>query len=492
MRESGILLPVFALPSRYGIGSFSKEAYELIDFMKRAGQKKWQVLPLGVTSYGDSPYQSFSAFAGNPYFIDLDALHAWGLLQKEEYVSVDFGQERDTVDYGRLYRERRRILKIAYRRFDADGDRRYLDFCRRNSGWLEDYSLFMALKEKHGGRSWDQWEEPLRARDSEAVRTFREQEAQEIGFYWFEQYLFFAQWEALHRYAKEQGIEIIGDIPIYAAYDSADVWAEPALFQLDERLLPRAVAGCPPDGFSSTGQLWGNPLYDWEEHARTGYQWWIRRISHCLRLYDVLRVDHFRGFDAYYSIPAGESTAENGHWEQGPGIRLFETLREKLGELNIIAEDLGFLTDSVVELVRKTGFPGMKVLQFAFDSREESDYLPHNYDKNCVVYTGTHDNDTLLGWYQTMDDADREFSARYMNNRGTPPEEIHWDFIRLAMSSVADLCVIPIQDYLGLGSSARINTPSTLGNNWKWRLREGQLTDSLAERIREMTELYGR
>ncbi len=492
MRESGVLLPVSSLPSRYGIGSFSKEAYEFIDFLKRAGQKKWQVLPLGPTGYGDSPYQSFSTFAGNPYFIDLDALIGWGLLSREECDSFDFGKDERNVDYGRLYEARNRILHLAFTRFQPEGNVEYERFCAESAYWLEDYSLFMVLKDMNDGKSWNQWEEPLRNRHPEILPGLKETYAYEMSFYRFQQYMFRKQWENLHRYAAKCGIEIIGDIPIYVAFDSADTWANPELFQFDENHEPAAVAGCPPDAFSADGQLWGNPLYNWEYHRETGYKWWISRVAYCLNLYDVLRVDHFRGFDAYYSIPAKDKTAENGHWEAGPGKELFQVLRENLGEMNIIAEDLGYLTDSVIELVRSTGFPGMKVLQFAFDSREEGDYLPHNYEKNCVVYTGTHDNDTIRGWYEVLEGQDKELSVRYMNNQNTPPEEVHWDFIRLAMASVADLCIIPLQDYLGLGSEARINTPSVLGGNWKWRMRPGQLNDELAERISQMTRLYGR
>lgn len=492
MRKSGILLPVSSLPSGYGIGSFSKEAYEFIDFLKKAGQKLWQVLPLGPTSYGDSPYQSFSTFAGNPYFIDLDALAGCGLLTREECEAYDFGTDETSVDYGKLYESRGKILRLAYQRFSGQNDSEYQQFCQQNEYWLKDYSMFMALKDQHGGKSWIEWEEPYRMRQPGALLRLQETAGDEIGFYYFQQYMFRRQWDNLHLYAAKNGIQIVGDIPIYVAFDSADTWANPELFQLDEKLTPIAVAGCPPDAFSATGQLWGNPLYRWDYHRQTGFEWWIRRVSFCLNLYDVLRVDHFRGFDAYYSIPYGDETAEHGHWEQGPGKELFRTLKEALGEMHIIAEDLGYLTDSVIELVRDTGFPGMKVLQFAFDSREESDYLPHNYDKNCVVYTGTHDNDTIFGWYETLAAPDKELSIRYMNNADTPVNEIQWDFIRLAMASVADTCIIPMQDYLGLGSEARINVPSTLGTNWKWRMKKGQIDDALAERICEMSRLYGR
>lgn len=492
MRQSGILLPVSSLPSKYGIGSFSKEAYEFIDFLKTSGQKTWQVLPLGPTGYGDSPYQSFSTFAGNPYFIDPETLISWGLLAREECEAFDFGQDETQVDYGKLYASRGRLLRMAFARFAPDKDAGYERFCTENAYWLDDYCLFMALKEMHGGKCWQEWEAPYKNRAPEAITALKAEAAREIAFYRFRQYLFRRQWEALHRYANENGVSIIGDIPIYVSLDSADTWAHPELFQLDSDKRPTAVAGCPPDGFAASGQLWGNPLYDWTYHRQTGYEWWTRRMAYCLQLYDVLRVDHFRGFDEYYSVPAGSVTAQYGHWEKGPGLELFEILRTKLGDAQIIAEDLGFLTDSVAALVRSTGFPGMKVLQFAFDSREESDYLPHNYDKNCVVYTGTHDNDTVRGWYEKMAVADRELSVQYLNNRNTPDEEIHWDFIRLAMASVANLCVIPMQDYLGIGSEGRVNTPSTLGSNWTWRMKPGQTTEALAKRIRQMTKLYGR
>jgi 4-alpha-glucanotransferase len=352
--------------------------------------------------------------------------------------------------------------------------------------------LYMAEKDNHDGRPWTTWEEPIRNREEEALTKAREKLAEKIQFYAFQQYMFLKQWSKLHQYANANNIEIIGDIPIYVAFDSADTWADPKLFQFNEMNEPIAVAGCPPDRFSVNGQLWGNPLYRWEYHKKTGYQWWTARIAYSLKLYDILRVDHFRGFDEYYAIPFGAATARFGQWKQGPGIAFFNTLREKLDNMKMIAEDLGYLTDSVRQLVKDTGFPGMKVLEFAFDSREESDYLPHSYEKNCVVYTGTHDNDTIQGWYDTMNEHDREFAVRYMHNDRTPRNELHLDFVRMAMSSVADLCIIPIQDYLGLGGEARINVPSTIGTNWKWRLQKNQMNDNLITEMREMTKLYGR
>ena len=479
MRESGILLPVFALPSAYGIGCFSKEAYEFVDQLKEAGQSKWQILPLGPTGYGDSPYQSFSTFAGNPYFIDLETLIREGLLTEEECKSYDFGEIQDSIDYEKLYLNRFKILHQAYRRFDGSQNWEYREFLDENRDWLDEYCLFMALKNKHGGVSWREWKAPYRDRVENALGEARSELAGEIDFYRFQQYEFNRQWKRLHAYANENGIEIIGDIPIYVAFDSADTWAAPELFQFDENKEPSAVAGCPPDGFSATGQLWGNPLYDWEYHKKTGYAWWMRRIVHCFRLYDIVRIDHFRGFDEYYAIPYGEKTAVNGKWMPGPGIEFFRTMEEKLGRLNIIAEDLGFLTDSVLKLLDDTGFPGMKVIQFAFDSRESANYLPHTYTENCVVYTGTHDNDTTRGWYHHVNKECRDFAKEYLHKHALDEDELAWDFIAMAMGSVAKLCVIPVQDYLCRGSEARINTPSTLGINWVWRLKKDEINDTL-------------
>ena len=492
MRASGMLLPIASLPSKYGIGTFSKSAYDFVDILKAAGQKFWQILPLGPTGYGDSPYQSFSTYAGNPYFIDLDQLVKEGLLSEKECESYDFGTNRRHIDYGKIYKSRFLILQKAYKRCKLENDPEYKKFLEENEEWLDDYCLYMAVKNHFDGVSWDHWDEDIRLQKREAMEQLQYELADEAGFYAFLQMKFEEQWSALKSYANEKGIRIIGDIPIYVALDSADTWYHPELFQFDENRMPVAVAGCPPDGFSATGQLWGNPLYQWEYHGKTGYQWWMRRMEYSFRMYDVVRVDHFRGFDEYYSIPAGSETAIHGTWEKGPGIEVFQKMQEKFGKLDIIAEDLGFLTPSVLKLVKDTGFPGMKVLEFAFDSREESDYLPHNYTTNCVVYTGTHDNNTIRGWYEEMDEADRQLSVDYMNNAHTPGDEIHWDFVRLALSSVAKLAVIPVQDYLGLGGEARINTPSTLGENWRWRMLSGEITDEIAVKCRKMAKLYGR
>ena len=497
-RASGILLPVFSLPSEHGIGCFSKEAYQFVDMLKKAGQSYWQILPLGPTGYGDSPYQSFSTFAGNPYFIDLAALAGEGLLTDAESREYDSEEQDESIDYEKIYKTRFKVLKKAHERFrdrmaGVHHEREaYEKFVSENDFWLDDYSLYMAVKDKNDGVSWNEWDAPLKNREEEALSEAREELAEEISFYKFQQYEFDRQWKKLHSYANEQGVKIIGDIPIYVAFDSADTWAAPQMFQFDENNEPEGVAGCPPDAFSATGQLWGNPLYDWEYHKKTGYEWWIRRIEHCLKLYDVVRIDHFRGFDEYYSIPYGETTAINGQWLPGPGMDLFRAIEEKLGRPEIIAEDLGFLTPSVLKLLKDSGFPGMKVLQFAFDARESSNYLPHTYPENCVVYTGTHDNDTTRGWYHAVGKYARDFAKEYMCKPRLDEDSLAGDFICLAMGSVADLCVIPMQDYLGLGSEARINIPSTLGGNWVWRMKKGQFDEETAAEIYRVTKLYGR
>ena len=486
------MLPVASLPSAYGIGCFSKEAYKFIDRLKESGQSCWQILPLGPTGYGDSPYQSFSTFAGNPYFIDPVDLIERGWITKRECDSYDFGNDPEQIDYAKIYSNRFKLLRTAWKNSNISDDKDFREFVKENGYWLEDYSLYMAVKDSFDGVCWIEWDEDIRIRKPEAVKKYNEKYTEEKEFYQFQQYIFWVQWKKLKAYANAQGIQIIGDIPIYVAFDSSDAWANPELFQFDKSGHPVAVAGCPPDAFSATGQLWGNPLYDWEYHKKTGFEWWMKRLSSCYQLYDIVRIDHFRAFDEYYSIPAGAKTAERGTWEPGPGYEFFKVMKTKLGDKEIIAEDLGFLTASVKELVKKSGYPGMKVLQFAFDSREESDYLPHNYDSNCVVYTGTHDNDTVLGWYRVLQRPDKAFCKRYLNLTNCDPKELHWEFIRAAFASVADLAVIPMQDYLGLGSKARINTPSTLGLNWKWRMRKDCFTKRLSGKMRKMTGLYGR
>ncbi len=492
MRASGILLPISSLPSNYGIGAFSKESYEFVDQLCEAGQKFWQILPLGPTSYGDSPYQSFSTFAGNPYYIDLESLIEAGYITKADCDKYDFGDDDRYVDYGKIYESRFKILKKAYKNSDVLDSKEFKKFDKENAYWLEDYALYMAVKGSFDNKSWIEWDEDIRLRTPEAMENYRQKLSDEVNFYKFLQFMFCQQWLKLKEYANKKGIKIIGDIPIYVALDSADCWADKKLFQFDKNNLPVGVAGCPPDAFSETGQLWGNPLYDWKYHEKTGFEWWIKRIKYCFNLYDVVRIDHFRGFDEYYAIPYGDETAEFGKWEKGPGIKLFKKLNKELGEVDIIADDLGFLTDTVVKLLKDTGYPGMKILQFAFDSREESDYLPHNYNSNCIVYTGTHDNDTIMGWYEELNKEDKDLSIKYMNNANTKKADINWDFIRLAMASVAKTCIIPIQDYLGIGTEGRINVPSTLGGNWTWRLKKDEIDKKLLKKIKNMTKLYGR
>ncbi|MBO4901578.1 MAG: 4-alpha-glucanotransferase [Lachnospiraceae bacterium] len=492
MRKSGILLPIAGLPAKYGIGTFGKEAYRFVDQLKEAGQTYWQILPLGATGYGDSPYQSFSTFAGNPYYIDLEMLVEEGLLKEEDIEPFDFGDNEHYIDYEKIYKSRFKVLRMAYENCNLEYNGSFWEFVGDNKFWLEDYALFMAVKNAFDGKSFAEWDDDIRLRKPEAMQHYKNLYADEINFYRFQQFFFMKQWKKLKQYANENGIEIIGDIPIYVAFDSADTWSDPKLFQVDENCMPVAVAGCPPDAFSDLGQLWGNPLYDWEYHAKTGYEWWTKRMFHCRKLYDVVRVDHFRGFDSYYAIPFGKEDAKEGVWEKGPGMDLFDTLRRVLGETKIIAEDLGFLTPSVLELVRQSGFPGMKVLQFAFDPREPNDYLPHNYQNNCVVYTGTHDNDTLLGWLKELPEEDREYAKEYMGISSDRDEEIAEGVIRLAMGSVAKVCIVPIQDYLGKDGSARTNKPATLGDNWKWRMSADDLTDEVVKKIHRMTWMYSR
>ena len=491
-RASGILLPVSSLPSPYGIGTFSKEAYKFVDFLADAGQTYWQILPLGPTSYGDSPYQSFSTFAGNPYFIDLDELVKEKVLTKAECKAADCTHHPNYVEYGELYEKRFDLLKKAYKRSHISEDPDFKKFVEANREWIKDYALFMTVKKCFHGASWLEWADDIRLRWDYSVDYYYSQYPEEIEFYEYLQYKFSQQWKKLKTYANEKGILIIGDIPIYVAMDSADAWAHPDLFQMDENRKPKGVAGCPPDAFSDDGQLWGNPLYRWDYHRHQNYDWWVSRMKHCYELYDVVRIDHFRGFDEYYSIPYGDETAVNGHWEKGPGMELFRTLEHRLGHKEVIAEDLGMMTDTVRQLVKDSGYPNMKVLGFAFDPTGTSEHLPHNYEKNCVCYTGTHDNETLMQMYDGMDKKTLAFTTDYLNNAHSTREEIKWDFIRLAMLSVADTCIVPIQDYLGLGQEARMNFPSTTGNNWKWRVGKADLTRQLAKEILHLTKLSSR
>lgn len=494
-RAAGILLAISSLPSKYGIGCFDRAAYRFIDWLKAAGQTYWQILPIGPTSYGDSPYQAFSTFAGNPYFISLDSLIEEGVLTEEECEAVDFGQKCDDVDYEKIYRNRFKLLHKAYERSHIADEEAYQTFVRENDWWLADYALFMAVKDRFEGKPWTQWAEDIRLRYPNAMSYYQEELYFDIEFQKYMQFQFARQYKKLRAYANANGIQIIGDIPIYVSMDSADVWAHPELFQLDENNVPTAIAGCPPDGFSATGQVWGNPLYRWDYHRQTGYDWWVTRLWYCFELYDVVRIDHFRGFDQYFAIPYGYETAEGGWWNDGPGIELFRVVEERLGWHEVIAEDLGYVTESVRELVRNSGFPGMKVLEFAFDSRDSgsaNDYLPHNYSENSVAYTGTHDNETIVGWFDSILPDERELARTYLCDKRTPKKWLYKSFIALVMRSTAKTCIIPMQDYLGLNNKSRMNQPSTLGKNWRWRLLEENLTDELQQEILTTTKLYGR
>lgn len=488
MRASGILLPVFSLPSPYGIGSFGQSAYAFVDFLRASRQRYWQLLPLGPTSYGDSPYQSFSTFAGNPYFIDPDILKAEGLLTQSEIDAVPWPEDNRFINYSFLFEHRFPLLQIAYGRFTRSPE--YDAFCEANRGWLPDYALYMALKHENRYAAWQEWPDALKRREPDALEQAVKRLGHDSGFHQFLQFMFYKQYRALKTYARRQGVRLIGDIPIYVAMDSADTWVHPSLFMLDESLTPVSVAGCPPDYFSKTGQLWGNPLYRWPAHEADAFAWWTERVKAAFGLFDIVRIDHFRGFASYYAIPFGDRTAQFGAWEQGPGIKLFRTLKEKLGPLNIIAEDLGFLTEDVFRLLREARYPGMKVLQFAFDARGESVYLPHRYPRKCVVYTGTHDNATTREWFADASRAERAFAGKYLAL--SKHEGYSRGFIRGAWASIADTAIAPMQDFLDLGAEARMNTPSTLGTNWRWRMKLCDLSDTLAAEIAEITSRYGR
>lgn len=571
MRASGILMPIFSLPSRYGIGSFSREAYEFVDFLVEAGQKYWQILPIGPTGYGDSPYQSFSTFAGNPYFIDLEQLIQEGVLTRTECARPQFDLKKK-IDYYKLYKKRYELLRLAYTRSNVGENEAFHEFQRENAYWLNDYALFMAIKDRFGGKAWDEWADDIRFRYPNAMEYYQSECYFDVEFYEYTQFLFFQQWMKLKQYANDHGVSIIGDIPIYVAFDSSDVWSHPDYFEFDEEGHPRVVAGCPPDGFAADGQLWGNPIYRWDYMKETGFDWWLRRIGACYKIYDAIRIDHFRGFDEFYAIPYGEETAVNGQWCKGPGIEFFRKVQETFGtDKLIIAEDLGYVTDTVKQLVADSGYPGMKVIEFAFDRRDSSSpvsYLPYNYTQNTVCYTGTHDNETLVGWLEEITPAEYQDVLDYLgiveeeldraskselkflklqekteaekakaeqvsakkkvistkevkpdttgaeeeansqqDEKVTKAEQrrrdqerllkiknrrIAYQLIRSVESSVSDLCIIPLQDYLGLGREARINTPSTDSGNWQWRVKSEQMTDDLAAYIKKLAVTYGR
>ncbi|MCD8050804.1 MAG: 4-alpha-glucanotransferase [Clostridiales bacterium] len=497
-RSAGILLSVTSLPSKYGIGCFDGSAYRFVDWLAGAGQTYWQILPLAPVSHGksdNSPYQAFSAFAGNPYFISLEARVEQGVLTQGECDAADFDSADGRVDYQKLHDNRLPLLRKAYERSDISRDPAYQQFVQENNWWLSDYALFMALKGFFREAPWTEWPEDIRLHWGFAVDYYHRKLYYDVEFQKYLQFQFFRQWWALKDYANRRGIQIIGDIPIYVSPDSADVWAHPELFQLNEQNQPTAVAGCPPDAFSATGQIWGNPLYRWDYHRSTGFDWWVSRLWHSFRLYNVVRIDHFRGFDEYFSIPCDSTSALSGHWERGPGLDLFRTVEARLGWRRIIAEDLGYMTDSVRWLVRNTGFPNMKVLEFGFDPDDvgaANDYLPHNYGENCVAYTGTHDNETLVGWYQNLSPAVGQLVRDYLCDESLADERLPHALIALVLRSRANDCIIPIQDWLGCDNRCRMNVPSTVGQNWRWRLRGGELTAELQSQILGMTLRFGR
>ncbi len=486
MRKAGILMHISSLPSPYGIGSYGQVAFEFVDFLHASGQTCWQLLPLGPTSYGDSPYQTFSAFANNPYFIDLDLLIEQGLLRKNE--ARTSGDNPLYVDYESLYKDRFRVLKKAFLRFDQS-DELYQQFLRDEAQWLDDYALFMSIKHAHGGDSWLYWGDAIRLKEPQVIRNLQEQLKEEIEFHKFMQFEAGKQYQALKIYANARGISIIGDMPIYVSYDSSDVWAHPDMFDLDEKNLPNEVAGVPPDNYSSNGQLWGNPLYKWDDMKAKGYQWWIERVRHSAKLFDMIRIDHFIGFVNYFAVKYGEKTAVNGVWRKGPGDDLFDAIKSQIKGVHIIAEDLGVVTPPVRAALKRTGFPGMKLLQFAFDARESSEYLPYFYERNVIAYTGTHDNMTTKTWFKSLPKEDLSFCLKYINHTSGSRVD---SLIKATLACVADTAIIPIQDYLHLGKEARMNIPSTLGGNWVWRVNKEDLTESLSTKIKSFTCLYGR
>lgn len=489
-RASGILLHISSLPGPYGIGDFGRSAYEFVDFLKGTGTRYWQILPLGITGFGDSPYQSFSAFAGNPYFIDLGELIKAGYLDEEDIESADLGDDPERVDFGKLYENKMPLLIKAYKN-SRELLHEELEVLCEKTDWLWDFALFMAIKNHHSGRSWQEWPDSYKLRDEKTLEEFARTNRSEVFFWVFTQYFFDKQWRALKEYANRANVRIIGDIPIYVAEDSADVWSRPELYRLDRDLAPMVVAGCPPDAFTADGQLWGNPIYDWNAMKETGYSWWIKRIQESFMLYDTVRIDHFRGFEAFWEIPAEARKATQGKWTKGPGLSLFNAVEKSLGELDILAEDLGFLTEEVEELIADTGYPGMKVMVFAFDTREDSDYLPHNYIRNTVVYTSNHDTQTITGYLNAAPFTETDFAREYL--KLDREEGLSRGFIRGAWGSVSYLAVAPMQDLLGLDDSARFNIPSTLGgNNWTWRMKDGVLDKSLRNDLARLNRTYRR
>ncbi|MGN0666719.1 MAG: 4-alpha-glucanotransferase [Huintestinicola sp.] len=501
MRSCGILMHISSLPSPYGIGTLGREAYQFVDFLKSAGQSIWQILPIGPTGFADSPYQSYSAYAGNPLFIDLDMLIEEGLISPDDKDMLVLSRKNDYCDYSVLFNFRRIILSKAYAKFmdaaTADAKYEFSSFCRKNSVWLDDYALFMSLKNHFHGQMWTMWDDKYRLRDKAALAEYAEKNADDIGCWKFMQFKFFKQYKALKKYANKKGIRLYGDMPIYVSMDSSDIWASPELFMLDEDCSPIKVAGCPPDAFAPTGQLWGNPLYDWDAMEKDGYRWWISRVRYASKLFDITRIDHFRGFESFYAIPAQDDTAENGEWMKGPSMKLFNAIKAELGDISLVAEDLGFLTEDVRKMLKASGYPGMNVLEFAYGGMDDSSYLPHNYVKNSVVYIGTHDNETALGWFRNQSKEVQRYIRKYLGlPKGATDKDIVWGLIRQCYACVSDMCVIQAQDILCLDNSARMNTPSTIGNgNWAWRISgsvHSVFTPKLAKRLKKLAKLYFR
>ena len=485
-------MPVSSLPSPYGIGSFGKSAYDFVDNLVAARQKFWQILPLGPTSFGDSPYASFSAFAGNPYFIDLDKLVEEGLLESDYVHSFMWNMEEQYVDYGLIYNSRFQVLRTAFKNSSHQNLDEYKTFLKENEYWLEGYCLYSACKNKFEGTSWTDWESEIKFRDEESVQELKEELKDDIEFYKFVQYKFYEQWNQLKEYANDKEIEIIGDIPLYVAMDSADVWQHTEFFQLDEELNPTKVAGVPPDVFSETGQRWGNPLYDWKKLEAEDFSWWRKRMEHSARLYDVIRIDHFIGMVKYYAIPAEDEDARNGAWEKGPGLKLIQVMNESIGDKKIIAEDLGVQMPEVVKVLEKSGYPGMKVLEFAFDGNRKNDHLPYYWTQNTVAYGGTHDNDTLMGYFTGLQSWELGYVREYMECRNGSIEDLVDKIFRTAYASVADLVIFQMQDVLKVGNIGRMNLPSSMGTNWRWRMLQGQFGPEEIEKLRYLCDIYGR
>lgn len=497
MRTCGVLMHITSLPSPYGVGTLGSEAYKFVDFLKKAGQTYWQILPVGPTGFGDSPYQSYSAFAGNPMLIDIDELIKAGLVSEDDKDLKILAEKKEFADFGQMFSFKRLILAKAHAAFaaNADSEQMYLfgKFCRKNAWWLDDYAMFMSIKYFFKQVMWTEWADSYRLRDPQTLAKYAEEHGVDIDCWKFMQFLFFRQYKNLKKYANKRGISIYGDMPIYVSMDSSDIWANPEMFMLDSDRKPTKVAGCPPDDFSPTGQLWGNPLYDWDYMDKNNYKWWIKRVQYSAKLFDLTRIDHFRGFESFYAIPAGDKTAEHGEWLQGPSMKLFSAIKADLGDVKLVAEDLGFLTDEVKAMLKAAGYPGMNVLEFGFGG-EDSSYLPHNYVKNSVVYIGTHDNETALGWYLAQDKAGKKRIRKYLGlDKSASDSKVVRELIRCAYASVSENCVTQMQDWLCLDNSARMNIPSTIGGgNWAWRMDKNACTKELAKEMRKMAKTYFR